>query len=58
MQEWGRVRMLMYLLSLMIQIFKVILMTLFANCPPDTRPTTSLEVSYDEPKNYMQTEVA
>lgn len=60
MQEWGRV--LIYLLSLMIQFFKVILITptslFFANCPPDMRPATSLEVSNDEPKNYVQTEVA
>lgn len=62
MQEWGRVRMLIYLLNLMIQIFKVILTTptslLFASCPPDMSPTTSLQVSNDEPKNYMQAEVA
>lgn len=62
MQEWGKVRILMYLLSLMIQFFKAILMTpmslLFPNCLLDLRPTTSLEVSNDEPKNYMHLEVA
>lgn len=54
--------MLVYLLSLMNHVIKMILMTpmslLFASCPPDVTLTTVLEVSNDGPKNYRQTGIA